>query len=75
MDKPGHDAEPVAPASRAVLEQQATSPLGRLTVWASTLTLALGAGVGGWLLLRAFEASRHRLPSGLLDLFGWIIGA
>ena len=75
MDKPGHDAEPAAPASLAVLEQQATSPAGRLTVWVSTGTLALAAGLGGWLLLRAFETSRHCAPTGLLDLFGWIIGA
>ena len=75
MDKPGYDAEPVAPASLAVLEQQATSPTGRLTVWFSAVTLTLAVGVGGWLLLQAFEAARHRPPSGLLDLFSWIIGS
>ena len=75
MDKPEHDAEPVGTASLAVLEQQARSPMGRLAVWLSTVTLALGLGVGGWLLLQAFEAARHRPPSGPLDLFNWIIGA
>lgn len=74
MDEPG-DGEPVGRASLAVLAQQATSPMGRLTVWFSAVTLALAAGVGGWLLLRGFEASRHRPPSGLLDMFGWIIGS
>ena len=74
MDEPG-DGEPIGRASLAVLERQATSPAGRWAVWFSAVTLSLAAGVGGWLLLRAFEASRHRPPSGLLDLFGWIIGA
>ena len=75
MDKPGDDGDPFATASLAVLERQATSPVGRLTVWFSAVTLVLAAMAGGWLMLRAFEAARHRPPSGLLDLFGWIIGS
>ncbi len=74
MDKPEYDTEPVGPASLAVLEQQARSPMGRLTVWFSAVTLMLAMVAGGWFLLRAFEAARHRPPSGLLDLFSWIIG-
>ena len=75
MDKPEHDAEPVGTASLAVLEQQARSPMGRLAVWFSAVTLTLALGAGGWLLLQTFEAARHRPPSGPLDLFNWIIGA
>ena len=74
-EKPDHDAEPVGTASLAVLDQQARSPTGRLAVWFSVVTLALALGAGNWLLLQAFEAARHRPPSGLLDLFNWIIGA
>ena len=75
VDKSEYDAEPVGTASLAVLEQQARSPLGRLAVWVSVVTLALALGAGSWLLLQAFEAARHRPPSGPLDLFNWIIGA
>ena len=74
MDKPRHDSEPAGSASLSVLEQQARSPAGRLSVWFSLVTLALLLGAGRWLLLRAFEAARHRPPTGLLDLFSWIIG-
>jgi len=74
-DRPGNDGEPVGRASLAVLEQQTTSPTGRRMVWFSAVTLALAMAAGSWLLLRAFEAARHRPPSGPVDLFGWIIGS
>lgn len=74
-DKPDHDGEPFGTATRAVLDHEARSPMGQLTVWFSAVSLLLAAGVGSWLLLRAFEAAKHRPPSGLLDVFGWIIGS
>lgn len=73
-DRRDDDTEAFGTASRAVLEQDARSPLGQMTVWFSAVSLLLGVGVGGWLLLHAFEAARHRPPAGLLDLFTWIIG-
>lgn len=74
-DRREDDTEAFGAASRTVLEQEARSPLGQMTVWFSAVSLLLGVGVGGWLLLRAFEAAKHRPPSGLLDLFTWIIGS
>ncbi len=74
-DRRKDDTESFGTASRAVLEQEATSPLGQVTVWVSVVSLLLGVGVGGWLLLRAFEAAKHRPPSGLLDMFTWILGS
>lgn len=73
-DKPEHEDELFGTASRAVLEQDARSPMGQVTVWFSGVSLLLAVGVGSWLLLRAFEAARHRPPAGLLDMFSWIIG-
>ena len=75
MDEPQVDADPPASASLAVLDRQARSPVGRFTVWLAASTLAVGAVAGCWMLLRGFEAARHRPPAGLLEMFGWIIGS
>ncbi len=75
MDEPQFDADPPASASLAVLDRQARSPAGRIAVWLSATTLALASVAGCWMLLRGFEAARHRPPSGLLEVFQWIIGS
>lgn len=74
-DKPEYDTESFGTASRTIMEQDARSPMGQLTVWFSAVSLLLAVGIGGWLLLRAFEAAKHRPPSGLLDMFSWVIGS
>ncbi len=75
MDEPQADGDPPGRASFAVLDRQARSPVGRLTVWLSAATLAGATLAGCWMLLRGFEAARHRPPSGLLEMFDWIIGS
>ncbi len=74
-DEPQVDADPPASASLAVLDRHARSPIGRLTVWLAASTLAVAGVAGCWMLLRGFEAARHRPPSGLLEMFEWIIGS
>ena len=75
MDEPQVEADPRASASLAMLDRQARSPAGRLVVWLSASTLAVATVAGCWMLLRGFEAARHHPPSGLLEMFQWIIGS